>query len=119
MNGPAGSRICSPLESPAFVLATSPPARECSHVFKAGMKTQSPDTSVEAETFLIERLRAAGPQRRFEMARDASRTIRQLAWSGLRRRHPHADGAELRRRYAALTLGEEAATHFLNPARPT
>ena len=77
------------------------------------MKTQSPDTSPEAERILIDRLREAGPQRRFEMARNASRTIRQLAWNGLRVRHPEAGEAELRRRYAAMTLGEEATTRVL------
>ena len=77
------------------------------------MKTQSPDTSPEAERTLIELLREAGPGRRFEMARNASRAIRQLAWNGLRHRHPKADEAELRRRYAALTLGEEATARVL------
>jgi hypothetical protein len=83
------------------------------------MKTQSPDTSLEAEQMLIERLRAAGPQRRLDMARDASRAIRQLAWNGLRLRHPNADENELRRRYVVLTLGEEAAEQLFGPlARP-
>lgn len=79
------------------------------------MKTQSPDTSAEMEEILIHRLRAAGPQRRLDMARDASRAIRQLAWNGLRLRHPHADENELRWRYVALTLGEEAAKRLFGP----
>jgi hypothetical protein len=79
------------------------------------MKTQSPDTSLEAEQMLIERLRAAGPQRRLDMARDASRAIRQLAWNGLRLRHPNADDHELRRRYVAMTLGEEVANQLFGP----
>ena len=49
-------------------------------------------------------------------SRDASRTIRQLAWNGLRRRHPHADETELRRRYVVLTLGEKAAEQLFGPA---
>ena len=79
------------------------------------MKTQSPDTSVEVEQLLIERLRAAGPQRRLDMARDASRAIRQLAWNGLRRRHPNAGESELRRRYVVLTVGEDAAAQLFGP----
>ena len=79
------------------------------------MKTQSPDTNMEAERFLIASLRAVGPQRRLEMARDASRAIRQLAWNGLRLRHPQADESELRRRYVALTLGEDAAVQLFGP----
>ena len=78
------------------------------------MKTQSPDTSPEAELVLIDRLRAAGPLRRLQMAGDASRAIRQLAWNGLRQRHPHATEAELRRRYVALTYGEDAACRLFD-----
>jgi hypothetical protein len=74
------------------------------------MKTQSPDTSEAAEQFLIARLRQAGPLRRLEMARNASRTIRELAWNGLRQRHPKADDAELRRRFAELILSQDAAS---------
>ena len=73
------------------------------------MKTQSPDTSIEAERTLIERLRQAGPQRRLAMACNASRALRQLTWNGLRQRHPHATETELRRRYVILTYGEDAA----------
>lgn len=80
------------------------------------MKTQSPDTSLEAERFLIGRLQAAGSSRRLQMACDASRAIRQLTWSGLRQRHPHATEAELRRRYVALTYGEDAASQFFGDA---
>ena len=80
------------------------------------MKTQSPDTSVEAERILIERLRAVGPRRRLDMARDASRAIRQLAWNGLRLRHPQAGEAELRRRYVVQTFGEPVAEQLFGPA---
>jgi len=41
------------------------------------MKTQSPDTTEEAER--LKRLRQAGPLRRLQMALDASRAIRELA----------------------------------------
>ena len=73
------------------------------------MKTQSPDTSLEAERILIARLREAGPLRRLEMTCDASRALRELTWNGLRQRHPQATEAELGRRYVALTYGEDAA----------
>lgn len=73
------------------------------------MKTQSPDTSIEAEQVLIERLRQVGSNRRLAMAIDASRALRQITWNGLRHRHPQATEAELCRRYVALTYGEDAA----------
>lgn len=80
------------------------------------MRTQSPDTSPEAERVLIALLQKAGPRRRFEMARSASFAARQLAWNGLCSRHPAADKAELLRRYAALTLGDEWAMRLFSPA---
>jgi len=79
------------------------------------MKTQSPDTTEEAER--LKRLRQAGPLRRLQMALDASRAIRELAWNGLRQRHPQADEAELRRRFAELTLGESAALRMFEIPR--
>jgi len=81
------------------------------------MKTQSPDTSIELERLLIERLRAVGPQRRLKMARDASRALGQLAWNGLRQRYPKADEAELRRRYVSQTYGEEIAALWSEDAK--
>lgn len=80
------------------------------------MKTQSPDTSLEVERLLIDRLRQAGPARRLAMACDASRALRQLAWNGLRHRHPRATEAELRRRYVAITYGEDAACRLFDEA---
>lgn len=83
------------------------------------MKTQSRDTSAEVEQMLVARLRMAGPERRLEMALDASRAIRQLAWNGLRLRHPRANEAELRWRYVALVFGDEAAIRVFGSFMPS
>lgn len=79
------------------------------------MRTQSPDTSPEAERVLIELLRAAPAWRRLQLADQLSRTVRNLSWAGLRSRYPNASAAELRRRFADICLGEELATKAYGP----
>jgi hypothetical protein len=71
------------------------------------MRTQSPDTSPEAERVLIELLRAAPPWRRLQLATQMSSTARKLALAGLRLRHPDSSIDEFRRLKAELFLGSE------------
>ena len=73
------------------------------------MRTQSPETSPEAERVLIELLRRAPAWRRLELASRMSGTARALSLAGLRARHPQASAEELRRRFADLQLGPELA----------
>ena len=73
------------------------------------MRTQSPDTSPEAERVMIDLLRKAPVWRRLQLADELSRTVRQLAMCGVRERFPEADEAELERRFADLHLGPELA----------
>lgn len=79
------------------------------------VRTQSPDTSPEAERVWIELLRRTPPWRRLQLADQMSRAVRELAMSGLRLRHPHASDAELRRRFADLHLGSELARRVYGP----
>jgi hypothetical protein len=73
------------------------------------MRTQSPDTSPEAERVLIELIRQAPAWRRLQLADRMSSTVRSLCLAGLRARHPKAGEAELRRRFAEIYLGPELA----------
>ena len=73
------------------------------------MRTQSPDTSPEAERVLIELLRQAPAWRRLQLADRMSATVRNLCLGGLRSRHPKSSEAELRRRFADIHLGPELA----------
>jgi hypothetical protein len=73
------------------------------------MRTQSSDTSLEAERVMIELLRRAPAWRRLQLADRMSATVRQLSMAGLRTRYPKASEAELRRRFADLHLGPELA----------
>jgi len=73
------------------------------------------DTDPAAEKVLIEILRRMPAWRKVELIDDAIQTSRALALAGLRRRHPQAGPAELRRRFLGLWLGEELATRIYGP----
>jgi hypothetical protein len=73
------------------------------------MKTQSPDTSPEAEHVLMDLLRRASPARKLQMIVSANRASRELAMCGLKMRHPGESPENLRRRLAELWLGKELA----------
>ncbi|MCX6903489.1 MAG: hypothetical protein NTW03_08430 [Verrucomicrobia bacterium] len=80
------------------------------------MRTQSPDTSSEAERVLIELLRQAPGWRRLQLADRMSSMVRGLSQAGLRTRHPKAPEAELRRRFADIHLGPALAAKVYGPA---
>jgi hypothetical protein len=79
------------------------------------MRTQSPDTSPEAERVLIELLRQAPAWRRLQLADRMSSAVRGLSLAGLRSRHPQASEAELRRRFADIHLGPDLAAKAYGP----
>ncbi len=68
------------------------------------MSTLFPDTRPEAERVQIELLRQAPAWRKLEMVGQLNQTVRTLALSGLRQRHPEVTPQELQRR-----LGRPAA----------
>lgn len=73
------------------------------------------DTTPEAEVILFKLWREAPAWRKLEMMEGLNRSARQLALMGLRQRFPNASTAELRRRLAALILGEELASRVYGP----
>jgi hypothetical protein len=73
------------------------------------------DTRPEAEAVLIELLRQAPPWRKLEMVGQLNETVRALALSGLRQRHPKATAQGLNRRLADLLLGAELAAQAYGP----
>ena len=75
------------------------------------------DTRPEAEAVLIRMLRQAPPWRKLHMVGQLNQTVRTLALSGLRQRHPEATPQELRRRLADLLLGPELAAQAYGPLR--
>ncbi len=79
------------------------------------MRTQSPDTSSEAERVLIEVLRQAPAWRKLRMVEDTNRSVKDLLLTGLRQRFPHDAPATLRRRLADLWLGPELSALAYGP----
>jgi len=79
------------------------------------MRTLAEDTHPDAERVLIGLLRGASPARKMAMLLDANRTVRTLALTGLRERHPNDSPARLRRRLADLWLGPELAAKAYGP----
>jgi hypothetical protein len=68
------------------------------------MKTLSTDTTPEAESVLLELLRRAPVWKRLQMVDQMHEVLRQLAIADIRRRYPHADDEEIKRRLAARVL---------------
>ena len=73
------------------------------------------DTSREVEEMLLAYWREAPAWKKWERMEQLNRQARALALAGLRRRHPEASEAELRRRLADLLLGPELAARVYRP----
>jgi hypothetical protein len=82
------------------------------------MRTQSPDTSPEAERVLMELLRRTPAWRKLQMVEDTNYSLRYLLLAGLRERFPQDPPAALRRRLADLWLGPELAAAAYGPLSP-
>ncbi len=67
-------------------------------------RTQSRDTSREAEEVLMEGYRRMEPWEKIQLVCDLSAASQELALSGIRMRYPDADEDELRMRLASLRL---------------
>lgn len=70
----------------------------------SGHRTQSPDTTPEAERILFDRLRDLPIWRRAELVTAITRAAQEMTLAGLRVRYPDASPEELRLRLGALRL---------------
>lgn len=73
------------------------------------------DTTPEAEEVLFAYWRKAPAWEKWQRMVELNRAARLLAEAGLRRRHPEASEAEIRRHMADLLLGPELATRVYGP----
>jgi hypothetical protein len=73
------------------------------------MRTQSSDTSPEAERVQIDLLRKAGVARRIELTFSLTQGAIELSRQGMRRRYPHASEEELDLLFVELNYGKELA----------
>jgi len=67
-----------------------------------------------AERIVLAQVRAMEPLDRLERMEELNRAAREIAYSGLRARHPDADEQELRLREAALRLGRDAMRRWFD-----
>ncbi|MEO8971845.1 MAG: hypothetical protein ABI406_09645 [Ktedonobacteraceae bacterium] len=74
-----------------------------------GMRTQSSDTSPEAERVQIDLLRKAGVVRRIELAFSLTQSAIELSRQGMRRRYPLASEEDLNLLFVELNYGKELA----------
>jgi hypothetical protein len=68
-------------------------------------RTQSTDTSPEAEAVLIAGVRAFTPTRRLQIMNRLTGSARRLAWRQFRTRHANLSEQEARLRWAELIYG--------------
>ena len=73
------------------------------------MSPRPRDTDPKAYDVMMQRLREMTPEQRFAQAMALTKTVRELAWEGVRKRPPNASEDEIRRRFAIITLGKELA----------
>ncbi|MGC1377380.1 MAG: hypothetical protein WA821_14205 [Anaerolineales bacterium] len=73
------------------------------------MSTLFSDTHPKMEALQIKLWRQASPARKMQMLAQLNASAQTLALMGLRSRYPQASESELRRRLAALLLGDETA----------
>jgi hypothetical protein len=67
------------------------------------------DTDPKMEALQVQFLRSAPPWKKMELLASLNASARRLALTGLRRRFPQDEEAEIRRRLAVLLLGPDLA----------
>jgi predicted Fe-S protein YdhL (DUF1289 family) len=77
-----------------------------------GYRTQSPDTSREAEERQIVHWRALPDSEKARVLSEMTRAAQQLARAGVKARHPEATEDEVRLRVLALRLDRETMLKF-------
>jgi hypothetical protein len=73
------------------------------------------DTHPKVEAVQLQLLRQAPPWQKANMLGQMYETVKQLAYQGLRKRHPDLSDIEIRRRLADLLLGDDLAQQVYGP----
>lgn len=81
------------------------------------MSALFPDTHPRMEALQIELIRRMPSWRKFAVVDSLNETVRMLALSGIKQRHPDATAEEIRLLLAELMLGEELAQKVYGHAR--
>lgn len=76
------------------------------------MRTQSADTSVEAEKVQIDLLRKASPEKRLSLMCSLSETVRFLSKQAIQQKHPEWDQREVNIAFVEYHYGKELAENL-------
>lgn len=76
-----------------------------------------PDTHPKMEAVQIQVIRRMSAWKKIAMVNDLNETVKTLAVSGIKQRHPLATPEQIRRMLAGLMLGEELARKVYDHAR--
>lgn len=77
-----------------------------------GYRTQSPDTSREAERLQFEHYARLEPWEKMRIVEELTRTAEGVAEVGIRERYPDANDEEVRLRLASLKYGRDLMVKF-------
>lgn len=83
------------------------------------MRAYYPDTDPKIEQMQIELIRQMPSWKKFALIDDLNETVRSLAISGIKQRHPEATPAQAQRKLADLLLGPELAMKVYGPHTET
>ncbi len=81
------------------------------------MSALFPDTDARIETIQIELIRRMPAWKKIAIVDSLNETVRALAISGIKERHPAASPQEIQRMMAELILGAELAQKVYDHAR--
>ena len=81
------------------------------------MSVLSSDTHPKMEALQIQVIRRMSAWKKISIVDDLNETVKAIAVSGIRQRHPNATPQEIRRMLAGLMLGEELARKVYDRAR--
>jgi hypothetical protein len=81
------------------------------------MSTLSSDTNPKIEQMQIDLIRRMPAWKKFAMVDGLNETVKTLAMSGIKQRHPNATPQQIRRMLAELMLGAELAHKVYDHAR--
>ena len=81
------------------------------------MTTLYSDTHPKMEALQIQFIRRMPAWKKISIVSDLNETVKTLAMSGIKQRHPHATPEQVRRMLADLILGAELARKVYDHAR--
>ena len=92
-------------------------ARRLEFLYTRNMTSYYSDTHLDIEQMQIELIRKMPSWKKVAIVDDLNETVRALAISGIKQRHPNATNEEIKRMLADILLGPELAEKVYGNAR--